>query len=660
MSKPSLFLCGLVVLALILVGSGLGIAYFDTKTIYGKITDAHAAPIASAAVTLAGRSTFSDSFGKFEIQIPRGVWDLHAFADGYDDAEQSIHADDFFQQNFSTALALEPKKWRARVVADGTQKPIANARVEFDDQIVTTDAQGEFTAQGVRNGTKLKITEPGYRPVTVTVQSTGNSTDIAIITLTPSELKVTVVDAVSNKPLPDISVTANGVSFKTDANGSVILPGITSDTEISVQQPGYSALMEKAGSASEITFRLQPTSLQGRAIDFASKAAIADAVVLIAGSDGKLTPALQTDAQGKFGLTDFSRVKTLYIKKPGYLFGTFDLTHGGAQDFALTPFQVQGIHLYYGIKRADAERVLTQLKNTELNAVVFDVKEDPGFVLWDSQVLLAKKIGAYTARTYTAQDEVATCRAFKLYCIARLTVFKDKLLAQKRPDLALHDTSGALLFDNSSYWTNPAKKEVQDYHIGLAQELVAMGFDEVQFDYIRYPGTRAVDPKEFGDADARVKTIHDFLARAADALRPTTSFFSGDVFGLTTAVDDEQGIGQVWEKIVPAFDYISPMMYPSTWRYATDLWGKGFGIHDCTDAYTCPYAIIRYGTEKAKARTDNTWTLIRPWLQAYGFGLDQFLAQARGASDANSAGYLFWNNLGVYPDGLFKKAAGSK
>jgi hypothetical protein len=160
---------------------------------------------------------------------------------------------------------------------------------------------------------------------------------------------------------------------------------------------------------------------------------------------------------------------------------------------------------------------------------------------------------------------------------------------------------------------------------------------------------------EFGDANFRVNTIDGFLQRTADALRPTTAFFSGDVFGLTTAIDDEQGIGQVWENFSPAFDYVSPMMYPSTWRYATNLWGIGFGIKNCSDSYVCPYDIMRYGTVKAQQRTKSDWTLVRPWLQAYQMDLASMLKQSQGATDGNSAGYLFWNNLGIYPDGLFKK-----
>lgn len=653
MSKLSILLILLVLVALVLGGIGIGVAYLETKTLQGTIIDDKGAPIAQAALTIAGRSTFSNPQGAFEIQFPRGEWELRAFADGYKEAAEPINAADLWQQNFSTALTLEPRAWRGKIISGDTQEPLANARVELEldtaTQTITTNAQGEFVAFGVRNGTKLKISQTGYRTANVTVQTDGGPEQTATIALEPAETRVTVIDASTQKPLPGVRVTANAASANTDINGQVVFKALDEDAKISAQAPGYTQAAALANAA-QIKLELQPTTLTGRILDPTTQQTIPNALVIMS-----TNATLNADARGSFKLEDFSQTPKIWIKKPGYLLGAFDLIKGGAQAFTLTPFKAKGIHLFYGIKRADAERVLEQFKNTEMNAVVFDVKEDPGYILWDSQVPLAQKIGAYTPREYTANDQVQTCREYKLYCIARITVFKDSLLAQKRPDLALHNAAGGLLYENFAYWTNPAESQVQDYHIELAKELAAMGFDEVQYDYIRFPGTRNVLLSEFGDADFRVKTLQDFLQRTSDALRTTPAFFSGDVFGLTTATDDEQGIGQVWEQIVTPFDYISPMMYPSTWRYATSLWGAAFKIENCSDAYVCPYDIMHYGTIKAQERTTNDWTLVRPWLQAYQMNLSQMLQQSEGTDDANSAGYLFWNNQGAYPNGLFKK-----
>lgn len=655
MSKLSVFVLLLVLMALIVGAIGLGLAFLETKTLQGTVIDENGAPISQAALTVAGRSTFSNAQGFFEIQFPRGEWELRAFADGYQEVAERIDAADLWAQNFSAALTLDARLWRGRVVAVDSEAPIANATVEVEGKTLATNGQGEFVVAGLRNGTRITISQPGYRTVSVVVQSAGDKSQTATIALARAETRVLVVDASNEKPLSGAKVMANGTSLNTDAEGAVTFFGLTEGTTIAAQAPGYAGASATPGKDAQVTLRLEPTTLYGHVVDAATKASIGNAVLLVASEKGVTGGALASDARGKFTIQDWNAVPTLYVKKPGYRVGVFDLKKGGAQDFTLTPFDAKGIHLYYGIQRADAERILDEFKGTEMNAVVFDVKESPGYILWDSKTAMAQKIGAYLKRDYTAPDEVETCRTYKLYCIARVTVFKDVLVAKNRPDLALHNAGGGLLYENDAYWTNPSETEVQNYHIGLAQELAAMGFDEVQFDYIRFPGTAGVLASEFGGAEYRVKTIADFLQRASDALRATPAFFSGDVFGLTTAIEDEQGIGQVWEEVAPPFDYISPMMYPSTWRYATNLWGNGFGIKGCADAYVCPYDIMRYGTLKAKERTTNDWTLVRPWLQAYQMNLGTMSDQARGADDAKSAGYLFWNNLGVYPAGLFRK-----
>lgn len=658
MSKASIFVVILVLIALGLCGLGLGVAYLETKTLRGTVLDANGAPISQVALTVAGRSTFSNEQGAFEIQFPRGEWELRAFADGFRETAQRVDAGALWEQNFSAALIMEPKEWHGQVVASDTQQPIANARVQLGGQILTTNTHGEFVAVGVRSGTKIEISQPGYSTTAVTVRSAGDGTQMATIELAPAELRVTVIDGANQKPLAGVRVRASGsgvnIGTYTDVHGVVMFRGLTEGTQVSARVPGYAQASATAPDGGQLTLELQPTSLQGRIVDAATKASVPNAILLLGDGRGEATHALTGDAKGNFELEDFTAAPRLFIKKPGYLLGEFDLKKGGAQEFTLTPLKVKGIHLFYGIQREDAERLLKQFQNTDMNAVVFDVKEGPGYILWDSQTTLAKKIAAYTPRTFTANDEAEMCRAFKLYCIARVTVFKDVLLAKSRPDLALHTPRGGLLYENGAYWMNPAEPEVQDYHIGLAKELAAMGFDEIQFDYIRFPGATGILNSEFGDPDYRVATVQGFLQRAADALRPTTAFFSGDVFGLTTAIDDEQGIGQVWEKVAPPFDYVSPMMYPSTWRYSIGLWGTNFGIKNCSDAYACPYDILHYGTAKAQERTTNNWTLVRPWLQAYDMNLNQMLAQARGSDDANSAGYLYWNNAGIYLDGLFK------
>lgn len=611
MSRSNLLLVLLVLGVVIFVVWGLGAAYLDTVTIYGTVTNAEGAPIGNASITLAGRSTFSDANGRFRLQAPRGAWQLFAFADGYQPAAVPVDASDWFgAREIETSLVLEPNAWRGTIVAADTGKPLAGAQVKLGGQTLVTDAHGEFIARGVPYGVQAKVELPGYRSAHITAAG-----EPARIALEPEAVR-----------MPEATATFT----PTPAPEPTAAPVPDAATATPTKQSFKGRLVD---------------AVSGKPIS-AARAWLGDLPVAVA-ADGALTLEMPGDAP------------VLRIKAPGYRVASFEVKAGGAPEFRLEPFQARGIHLHYGISQEAVAALFERFKGTQMNAAVFDVKESPGLLLWDSQVPLAKEIGAFRPRPFTAPQMVELCRAYQLYCIARVTVFKDSRLAQQRPDLALHAADGSLLYENEAYWTNPAAQEVQDYHLALAQELVALGFDEIQFDYIRYPGTRSIAATEFGDAEYRLTTIAGFLERAAAALASTNAFFSGDVFGLTTATEDEQGIGQVWERTVPHFDYISPMLYPSTWRYATYLWGRGIGVTNCADAYTCPYDIIRKGVEKARARTTNNWTLVRPWLQAYGgaeFGLAQYLEQARGALDAQSDGYLFWNNVGLYPEGLFPPA----
>lgn len=636
-------------IALVVVGSLLTFLYLSNKTIHGQVLDPQGAPIANAVVTAAGRSTFSDQQGQFVLQVPRGVWQLMTFADGYQATEQTVDVSDWLALAFMIEPSLKPNVWRGKVIAADTEQPLAGAKVEVNGNTLTTNAQGEFVAQGVRRGTQAKVSFDGYHGATLMYETDGSSGGNSTIevALSPSQISVTVLDASSQKPLANAQVRAGGQTVTTNAQGQAILGGLDEGTPIRVQAKGYVNASVTYGGEKTVSLKLRGTFLEARVVNAVTQEPITKADLVINGQ------AMPVDANGTVHLNDIGNLAQVTIKAPGYAIGTFDVK-GGQQTFALQPFEVKGIHLHYGIKREDAVAILEQFKDTELNAVVFDVKEEAGLILWDSQVPLAREIGAYRPRDYNAPDMVQTCRDYELYCIARLTVFKDSLLAPQRPALALHNLGGGILYENSSYWTNPAKQEVQDYHIALAKELIEMGWDEVQLDYIRYPGVLGV--KELETPDFRVATVGDFLQRAADALRPLPGFLSADIFGLTTATSDEQAIGQRLEVTAPPLDYVSPMMYPSTWQGASYLLRNGLKIPNCSDANLCPYDVIYYGVKAARERVPDA--LVRPWLQAYagrGFGLQQYIAQARGADDADSDGYLFWNNQGLYPDGLFKK-----
>jgi hypothetical protein len=634
----------LLLFALIIVALALAYAYYDVKDISGVVRDAQGHPIANAALTLAGRSALSDEGGRFQIAISRGTYALIGYADGFTSAQQTLTADELLPKNFSADLILPLNEFTATVLATDLHGPIAGARVQVQrdtpspgaDLTLTTDARGEFVVRGIKNGMRLQVSALGYRPGSFFYEGPGPRE----FALSPALARVTIKDEYSRLPLPNITVTAGDQAAQTDAQGLVVFRALSGAVPITARAPGHEAAGVQYNGEADLTLTLRPDTLDGVVKEAATQKPLAHALIFYNGQ------MLETDARGGYHLEQAPPQLVLTVKTPGYRLTSFAITRTAHFDLELGPFKAKGIHIYYAMPRDAVVELIDRLRGTEINTIVLDVKEGAGDIVWPSQVPLAQQIGAYKVRGISPRELIDVCRARQLYCVARMVVFKDTRLGTARPDWALHYPGGEVLNAANEIWMNPAKQEVWDYDLALAKELSALGFDEVQLDYIRYPGRPM--PLESGTAGSRVQTIKQFLETASEAMKPLPAFFSGDVFGLTTVVRDEQGIGQIYEEDAPYFDYISPMMYPSTWKGAPNLFQVGLGISACASPLACPYDIVYQGTLLARERAR---TLIRPWLQAYrdvGFGAPEFVLQRKGAEDSDSAGWLFWNNQGLY------------
>ena len=229
-------------------------------------------------------------------------------------------------------------------------------------------------------------------------------------------------------------------------------------------------------------------------------------------------------------------------------------------------------------------------------------------------------------------------------------------MVQGKPEWAIHRENGELWRDLEELcWVDPFRKEVWDYNLGIAKEVIELGFDEVQFDYLRFPSdgeywdTVYIEERSF---ETRVRAMRDFCQYAHEQLEPTGAFYSADLFGLTVWVDrdEDMGIGQRVEDIAPYFDYLSPMVYPSTFRGVSFAFG---------DPLLHPYDVVYQSSLKALERTD---TLVRPWIQHYSlygiiYGPKEMLAQKQATIDAGTSGWLFWNSGGVYDESVFEQSA---
>lgn len=384
---------------------------------------------------------------------------------------------------------------------------------------------------------------------------------------------------------------------------------------------------------------------KGRVVDAVTGAGIAGATVNAGGT------VVQTDADGNFAIA--GSPPRITARAAGY-------RQSGATDFAsngqaikLAPFRARALYLsFYGVgSQALREPALDLIRNSGglLNSVVIDVKGDRGLIAFRTGTALAHEIGADKAITIPDLPAlIKHLHAEGIYAIARIVVFKDEPLASARPDLAVKTSAGTVFHDSENLaWTDPFRSEIRDYNIDIAVEAARAGFDEIQFDYLRFPDAKNIRFSEPNTMKSRRAAITAFLSDARQRLMPYNVYLAADIFGYVCWNTDDTGIGQSLDDIVPLVDYVSPMLYPS---------GFTFGIPGYRDPVQHPYEIVRLSLNRAIARTGAAPLKFRPWLQAFKdyafdrrtFDNDEMQPQIRAAEEFGSDGWMIWNPRNVY------------
>ncbi len=299
-------------------------------------------------------------------------------------------------------------------------------------------------------------------------------------------------------------------------------------------------------------------------------------------------------------------------------------------------------------------RLVDVARRTEVNALVIDVKDDRGYVLYRSTVPLARRIGADSTAPMPSRKIRAlldTMRAHGIHPIARIVVAKDPILASARRDLAVRRRRDGLpwLDKQGRPWLDPHQRLVWEYAGDLAEEAVKLGFNEVQFDYVRFPDDprlqrEAVFPLAKGrDRDV---VIGEQLAYLHDRMRALGVPMAIDVFGLTTTVKSDMTIGQRWESFADKTDFIQPMTYPSHYAHGD------YGI-DRPNAH--PYEVIDHALKDGIARNAAVPGAgqIVPWYQDFTlgpprYGVAQVHAQMQAGYDNGIRSWILWNASSRY------------
>jgi len=326
------------------------------------------------------------------------------------------------------------------------------------------------------------------------------------------------------------------------------------------------------------------------------------------------------------------------------------------------------------------EKVIKLIKETELNSVVIDIKDFSGLVAYDTKL---KEVEIYKTKEIRIPDLdnlIKRLHQEGIYVIARITVFQDPALVKARPDLAVFSKSrGAPWKDSKGItWVDPASHEVWDYNVAVARDAASKGFDELNFDYIRFPSDGDVGDIEYRFWDGktpRAEVIRSFYKYLRESL-PNIKI-SADVFGQTTVNFDDLGIGQIIEDAYRYFDYVSPMIYPSHFNP---------GFLNFPNPALHPYEVVRHTMESALLRlrnhelrimnngasttspTSNSSFIIhnsklRPWLQAFDLGAvytpAMIRSQIKALYDAASStldkinGFVLWNPSNIYNQDIF-------
>ncbi len=275
-----------------------------------------------------------------------------------------------------------------------------------------------------------------------------------------------------------------------------------------------------------------------------------------------------------------------------------------------------------------------------LNAVVLHVKDPHGRIRWKSNNQLAQKMGA-VASNGLVEHTLRRLKAKGFWCIAKLDVFVDHRLIYNNPFMGILDirTGGPWNDKNGLYWANPYNRKVWEYNIALCQELVDLGFDEIQFDYIRFPSDGDLSVTNYPlkpDNFSRTECIGKFLETAYRKLKPTGVTISVDVFGLVAWKTEDFGVGQKIEAMAPNVDVICPMFYPS--HFPPGFRGLQYPAEN-------PLKIMELSTKRMQKRTSKR---IRPWIQGFWYAPEDINAQIDGLCQADTNSWSVWNPSGNY------------
>ncbi|MEK7584884.1 MAG: putative glycoside hydrolase [Patescibacteria group bacterium] len=314
------------------------------------------------------------------------------------------------------------------------------------------------------------------------------------------------------------------------------------------------------------------------------------------------------------------------------------------------PITVRGLYLTASSAASSKtrQRIIDLIKETELNSVIVDIKDYTGNILYDSDLALVNELDTERIVMRDVAGIVDEFHAADIYVIARQTVFQDPALAQAKSEWAITVQGGGLWRDYKGLsWVDPTRPEVWQYNFAIAREASKLGFDEINFDYVRFPSDGNIRTAVYANLnESKAETMRGFFSALDESLKRSRVYTSLDLFGLVLESGDfDLNIGQTLAVALDTVDYICPMTYPS--HYPAGY----LGLANPADH---PYAVVSNGLKKAQATfADAERTQLRPWVQAFDLGAvydgQKIRAQITAIEETDrTAGWMLWNASNNY------------
>jgi hypothetical protein len=643
----------------------------------GTITDDYTGrPVPNATVVIGEDQLATDAAGSYLIANWEATDTLQVRASGYEPLAIALETQAALATPEPPAatlnMTIRPNTLSGLLRDSYTGAPVAGATVRASDAIsATTGADGRYTLIGLPESFALTIEAPGYAQLRSDVaRSTSFDAE-----LRPDTLAGIVTDRFTGAPVAGATVRAGTAAATTGEDGSYLLEGVEEEFTVTIEAPGYAALSQAVQRSTALDAVLRPDVISAQLINSETNEPVRNATIIATPSLGAPDVAftrMKNSDDGQFRLEGAPEQGYVQILAPGYRKAVVEIKPGAIPaTIALEPFTTRAVYITSAV--ASNERLLTYffdlIDRTELNAIVIDIKsdlrDDLGLIYYDSQVPIVRELGT-SQPILDLPAILAEAKRRNIYTIARVHMFShDNVLADARPDWAARDrTTGGVFADYPAptiryTWLDPWNRNVWDYNIQLSVEAAQLGFDEINYDYIRFPSLE-FDPADKerlqlsreGTTEEKYANIAEVLELSHRAINGVGAYFSVDVFGYTVFRPSEL-IGQNIEIMAEHTDYVCPMIYPS--HYASGDLG-----HDLPARY--PFEVITSSIERGNEKVAGRYALLRPWLQDFTlvwvpqdqiveYGAAEVRAQIRAVEEnGETAGWILYDSANTYTE----------